>query len=214
MRDNVATMSDSLAQKRFRDFVAEVERELGGAHGWRTSVAKRLGVSLPHLSRILAGKRRVGASTMQRAASEWGFSLEYFTAQSGSYRDFLTAEAGEAEKTAPSAPYWQQRKEDAVPRFAATTYRHLAPALVAIIGNLPSFMRMVQPDEHRALARAVLGLPLVKHAMAVAEYPETEEGLTVDEGFASHALALEDDVTALLAVLSRHVPPDENATKD
>lgn len=51
---------------------------MGRVRGWKTQLAERLGISPAHLSRVMAGKRRVGGDVLKRAAREFRFDRLYF----------------------------------------------------------------------------------------------------------------------------------------
>lgn len=86
-----------------RRFVALIERlriEDGGGRGWRTRVAKRLGIHGPDLTKVISGKREVGYEMALRAVDRIGIpAAEFFgwtstaeparTARQVAYREAL-----------------------------------------------------------------------------------------------------------------------------
>ncbi len=84
----VPTDTGELAHRRFVQLVQELGREAKHSRGWKSEVARRIGVHPSHLSRIISGKRQVGPETLSRAADQLGISLDFFAEESGTYRKF------------------------------------------------------------------------------------------------------------------------------
>lgn len=80
-----------LAQERFRDFVDAVGRDRGEAAGWKQRLARELGISPGHLSRVLSGKRRVSDDVLQRAAAVFSFDPRLFTSERNPFSDWRPA---------------------------------------------------------------------------------------------------------------------------
>lgn len=65
---------------RYRQLVERLGAECGNRYGWKTSVAKLLGVHPSHVSRILSGEQEtVGRDAIARASERLNLDPEYFT---------------------------------------------------------------------------------------------------------------------------------------
>jgi transcriptional regulator with XRE-family HTH domain len=59
--------------------IEQLAAEMGNAHGWQRRAAERLGISTPHLTRILKGDREVGRMLAERAVERLGLDPAYFS---------------------------------------------------------------------------------------------------------------------------------------
>ncbi len=82
-----ADHAPDLAQQRFRQIISDMGAELGHVHGWKRTVAQRLGIAPSHLSRIIAGKR-VGVATLHRVADDLSVDPVYFAERADTYREY------------------------------------------------------------------------------------------------------------------------------
>lgn len=92
-----------LVTDRFRLLAEWLGEERGMKHGWKSAVADELGVSLPMLSGVLAGKRRVGWSLAQNAAERIGIDHRFFSGE-GDPRGWLRLLADKRDPVRPHVP--------------------------------------------------------------------------------------------------------------
>jgi transcriptional regulator with XRE-family HTH domain len=78
----------TLHTAKYIELVEHLAAEMGHAHGWQRRAAERLGISTPHLTRILNGEREVGRMLAERAVERLGLNPAYFSASTKN-RSFL-----------------------------------------------------------------------------------------------------------------------------
>lgn len=142
-------------RKRFRAFVEEVGAEMNHVRGWKSQVAEKLGITLAHLSRVMAGSRGVSVELLDRAAWVYGFDRVYFffpdTEDSSSYHKF------------PRPSEFEAAHARARPHREFETLRRMASQIIQSFAQT----RTVPPELAKGLARGILSQPAVQSAMDV-----------------------------------------------
>ena len=81
------------AAERYQALIEQLGDELGKPWGWKSAVARKLGVRQPYVGMILSGKRAgIGMDAVERAIARLGIRREFFFgdfAETPHYRDFL-----------------------------------------------------------------------------------------------------------------------------
>ena len=149
--------------------IRDLGRETGEVRGWKKHVAGELEITPEHLSRVLAGTRRIGWQTMRRAAERLGFRMEYFFDAEGSssYRDYLLADTPEPAPPAPSMAFPPAIRQLALGTLESVARQELdlpkAVALAHLVLDLPVFQeaqRLIQAERE--------GRPTFRHALHLA----------------------------------------------
>jgi transcriptional regulator with XRE-family HTH domain len=85
--------------RRYRSLVLQMRDEYGGRHGWKTQVAKRLGVTQPFITFIASGEREAGIDSIALARDRLGLRPEFFSdaslGDSPNYKDFVGRDPGD-----------------------------------------------------------------------------------------------------------------------
>jgi len=80
--------STQLAAERLRLLAEQIADDVGRAHGWKTAVAQRLGISPSLLLHVMEHRRGVGQATVQAVCRKLGLDGAWFMDRALRSRDF------------------------------------------------------------------------------------------------------------------------------
>ncbi len=138
---------EQIATQRYIELIEALGREMGEQRGWKAEAASKLGIAPAHLSRIIAGDKKVGQDLVGRACQRLRIDPVYF------FGGMSLEEARKALADVPQIPWTLVGVQEASRAFLERTVR----------GEVPS------ENAAWALAVAVHNLPFAQKARAVLE---------------------------------------------
>lgn len=154
--------------RRTQALIDEMAEELGRQHGWKKTVADRLGLHPSTLSKIVTGSRPVTPSGALRIAARLRLDPSYFKPDCKQHYRALLTEM-DADLNAMQLAVFRSDR----------TFTDLAGRAQALLAKVAESGRNVEPAAMRDLAVAVLEVPVVRLARQIAEV--TRNSRNVDE---------------------------------
>lgn len=138
----------SSAQQRYRLLLDQLRDEEEGRWGWKTAVGKRLGVTQPHVSQILAGTKLPGLELIERAMRRLRIHRDFFFKPElvrPQYRDFVGLRDEAPTSSVEDTATWVALEEDGTVRWYVEE-EGVSEAQVEHVRRLPNMAEAKRED--------------------------------------------------------------------